>query len=56
MQARGSGAHVTFTVTHDITHYTKTRIFSKIGKQTPMFARFSHVLNGQTKCVPSFLL
>jgi catalase len=41
MHAKGAGAHGTFTVTHDITRYTKARIFSKIGKQTPMFARFS---------------
>jgi catalase len=43
MHAKGSGAFGTFTVTHDITRYTKARIFSKIGKQTPMFARFSTV-------------
>jgi catalase len=43
MHAKGSGAHGTFTVTHDITRYTKARIFSEIGKQTPMFARFSTV-------------
>jgi catalase len=43
MHAKGSGAFGTFTVTHDITKYTKAKIFSKIGKQTPMFARFSTV-------------
>ena len=43
MHAKGSGAHGTFTVTHDISRYTKARIFSEIGKQTPMFARFSTV-------------
>lgn len=43
MHAKGSGAHGTFTVTHDITRYTKAKIFSQIGKQTPMFARFSTV-------------
>src|SRR5215470_7063023 len=43
MHAKGSGAHGTFTVTHDITRYTKAKMFSKIGKQTPMFARFSTV-------------
>ncbi|WP_208827764.1 catalase [Bradyrhizobium neotropicale] len=43
MHAKGWGAYGTFTVTHDITHYTKARIFSEIGKQTPMFARFSTV-------------
>src|SRR5271163_1246045 len=43
MHAKGWGAYGTFTVTHDITRYTKARIFSKIGKQTPMFVRFSTV-------------
>src|SRR6266849_3084326 len=43
MHAKGSGAHGTFTVTHDITCYTKAKIFSEIGKQTPIFARFSTV-------------
>src|SRR6185436_16662801 len=37
MHAKGSGAHGTFTVTHDITRYTKARIFSEIGKNTPVF-------------------
>ena len=43
MHAKGSGAYGTFTVTHDITRYSKAKIFSEIGKQTPMFARFSTV-------------
>src|SRR5690606_1500090 len=43
MHAKGAGAYGTFTVTHDITQYTRARIFSEIGKQTPMFARFSTV-------------
>jgi catalase len=43
MHAKGSGAHGGFTVTHDITRYTKARNFFEIGKQTPMFARFSTV-------------
>ncbi len=43
MHAKGSGAYGTFTVTHDITKYTKAKIFSKIGKKTEMFARFSTV-------------
>src|ERR1700731_4763154 len=43
MHAKGWGAHGTFTVTHDIARYTKAKIFSEIGKQTPMFARFSTV-------------
>jgi catalase len=43
MHAKGSGAYGTFTVTHDITHYTKAAIFSEVGKQTPLFLRFSTV-------------
>ena len=43
MHAKGSGAYGTFTVTHDITQYTKADIFSKVGKKTEMFARFSTV-------------
>src|SRR5699024_3928472 len=43
MHAKGSGAHGTFTVTNDITKYTKANIFSKVGKKTDMFARFSTV-------------
>ena len=43
MHAKGWGAYGTFTTTHDITRYTKARIFSEVGKQTPLFARFSSV-------------
>ncbi len=43
VHAKGTGAFGTFTVTHDITQYTKAKIFSTIGKQTKMFARFSLV-------------
>jgi catalase len=43
VHAKGWGAHGTFTVTHDITKYTKAKIFSKIGKKTDMLARFSTV-------------
>ncbi len=43
MHAKGAGAYGTLTVTHDITQYTRAKIFSEIGKQTQMFARFSTV-------------
>ncbi|HLS26256.1 MAG TPA: catalase [Beutenbergiaceae bacterium] len=43
MHAKGSGAWGTFTVTNDITQYSRAKIFSQIGKQTEMFARFSTV-------------
>jgi catalase len=43
MHAKGAGAFGTFTVTHDITRYTKAKIFAEVGKKTPMFTRFSTV-------------
>jgi len=43
VHANGSGAFGTFTVTHDVTKYTKAAIFSKVGKKTDMLARFSTV-------------
>ncbi len=43
MHAKGSGAFGTFTVTHDITQYTKAKLFSQVGKKTDLFARFSTV-------------
>ncbi|HGJ5869343.1 catalase [Arsenophonus nasoniae] len=43
MHAKGSGAFGTFTVTHDISQYTRAKIFSKIGKETKLFIRFSTV-------------
>ena len=39
MHAKGSGAFGAFTVTHDITHYTKAKLFSEVGKLTEMLAR-----------------
>ena len=43
MHAKGSGAYGTFTVTNDITKYTRARIFSEVGKTTDLFARFTTV-------------
>ncbi len=43
MHAKGSGAYGTFTVTHDISKYTRAKIFSEIGKKTDLFARFTTV-------------
>jgi catalase len=43
MHAKGAGAYGTFTVTHDITACTKAKVFGEVGKQTPMFVRFSTV-------------
>lgn len=43
MHAHGSGAYGTFTVTGDITRYTRADLFSEIGKKTEVFCRFSTV-------------
>src|SRR4051812_242004 len=43
MHAKGWGVYGTLTVTHDIARFTKAKVFSAIGKQTPMFLRFSTV-------------
>jgi len=43
VHAKGSGAYGTFTVTHDISKYTKAKLFNTIGKQTKVFVRFSTV-------------
>lgn len=43
MHAKGSGAYGTFTVTRDITKYTRASIFSEVGKKTDCFVRFSTV-------------
>ena len=43
MHAKGSGAFGTFTVTHDISKYTKAKVFSEIGKKSDVFVRFSTV-------------
>ena len=43
MHAKGSGAYGTFTVTNDISQYTKAKLFSEVGKKTDIFARFSTV-------------
>jgi catalase len=43
VHAKGSGAYGTFTVTHDVTKYTKAKLFGQVGKQTETFLRFSTV-------------
>jgi catalase len=43
MHAKGSGAFGTFTATHDVTKYTKAKLFSAVGKRTDLFVRFSTV-------------
>ena len=43
VHAKGSGAYGTFTVTHDISRYTRAKLFGAIGKETETFVRFSTV-------------
>src|SRR5512147_2091557 len=43
VHAKGSGAFGTFTVTGDVTRYTRASVFSRVGKATPVFLRFSTV-------------
>ncbi len=43
VHAKGAGAFGTFTVTHDITQYTKAKIFAEVGKKTDLVVRFSTV-------------
>lgn len=43
MHAKGSGAYGRFTVTADITRYTKAALFAEVGKSCEVFARFSTV-------------
>lgn len=43
VHAKGSGAYGTLTITNDITKYTKAKVFSKVGKTTDCFLRFSTV-------------
>ncbi|MFN2260886.1 MAG: catalase [Psychroflexus sp.] len=43
VHAKGWGAKGVFTVTKDITKYTKAKLFGKIGKKTPVLSRFSTV-------------
>ena len=43
VHAKGSGAFGTFTVTHDITKDTHAKLFSEVGKKTPVLLRFSTV-------------
>lgn len=43
VHAKGSGAYGTFTVTNDVTRYSRASLFAAVGKQTRVLARFSTV-------------
>jgi len=47
VHAKGWGAHGTFAVTHDISQYTRAKIFSEVGKKTNLIQRFSTVAGEQ---------
>ncbi len=47
VHAKGWGAYGTLTVTNDITKYTRAKVFSEVGKQTPCLFRFSTVAGEQ---------
>ncbi len=43
VHAKGTGAFGTFTVTHDITRYTRAKLFGKVGNTCKVLIRFSTV-------------
>ena len=43
VHAKGTGAYGKFTITQDITRYTKAKLFSKVGNECRVFVRFSTV-------------
>ncbi|MER5973727.1 catalase [Streptomyces sp. NPDC002055] len=43
VHARGAGAYGTFTVTADVSRYTRAKFLSEVGKRTETFLRFSTV-------------
>lgn len=43
VHAKGTGAFGKFTVTHDITKYTRAKLFDKVGNTCKVFVRFSTV-------------
>ena len=43
VHAKGWGAYGTLTVTHDVTKYTRAKVFETVGKTTDLILRFSTV-------------
>jgi catalase len=43
VHAKGSGAYGELTITNDISRFSKAKLFSTVGKKTPVFLRFSTV-------------
>lgn len=46
VHARGAGAHGVFQVENSMSAYTKAAFLQEAGKETPVFVRFSTVING----------
>jgi catalase len=44
VHARGSAAHGYFECTHPLTNFSRASLFAEVGKQTPVFVRFSTVI------------
>jgi catalase len=47
VHAKGWGAFGTLKITHDISQYTRAKLFNTIGKETPLLIRFSTVAGEQ---------
>jgi catalase len=47
VHARGSGAHGVFKLNESLSKYTKAKLFSDVGKETPVFARLSTVVGSR---------
>lgn len=43
VHAKGAGAKGYFEATNDLSKYTKAKLFSKVGKKTDVFLRFSTI-------------
>ncbi len=46
VHARGSAAHGFFELTKSLKKFTRAKIFTEVGKRTPLFTRFSTVAGG----------
>ena len=49
VHASGSGAYGHFEVSHDMSAYTKAKVFGGVGSRCETFARFSTVLDGSRR-------
>eukprot|EP01125_Pyxidicula_operculata_P001155 TRINITY_DN11107_c0_g1_i1.p1 TRINITY_DN11107_c0_g1~~TRINITY_DN11107_c0_g1_i1.p1 ORF type:complete len:536 (-),score=95.77 TRINITY_DN11107_c0_g1_i1:96-1703(-) len=47
VHALGNGAYGHLTITHDISKYSRAKVFSEVGKKVPLFVRFSGIFTEQ---------